>query len=55
MTGVEITLIIVGIIFLLVSFLIQEKLSPKDMEEITRLSEKELKIIVEKQMKSAEN
>lgn len=53
MTVVEITLIIVGIIFLLVSFFVQEKLSPKDIENITRLSEKELKIIVDKQLKNA--
>ena len=53
MTAVEITLIIVGIIFLLVSFLVQEKLSPKDIESITNLSENELKIIVEKQLKNA--
>ena len=53
MTSVEITLIIVGIVFLLVSFLVQEKLSPKDIESITNLSENELKIIVEKQLKNA--
>ena len=53
MTAVEITLIIVGIVFLLVSFLVQEKLSPKDIESITNLSENELKIIVEMQLKNA--
>ncbi len=53
MTAVEVTLIIVGIVFLLVSFLVQEKLSPKDIENITRLSENELKIIVEKQLRNA--
>ena len=53
MTAVEITLIIVGIVFLLVRFLVQEKLSPKDIESITNLSENELKIIVEKQLKNA--
>lgn len=53
MTAVEITLIIVGIVFLLISFLVQEKLSPKDIESITNLSENELKIIVEKQLKNA--
>ncbi len=53
MTAVEITLIIVGIVFLLVSFLVQENLSPKDIESITNLSENELKIIVEKQLKNA--
>lgn len=53
MTAVEITLIIVGIIFLLVSFFVQEKLSPKDIDNITKLSEKELKIIVDKQLNNA--
>ena len=53
MTAVEITLIIAGIVFLLVSFFVQEKLSPKDIENITSLSESELKIIVEKQLKNA--
>lgn len=53
MTGVEITLILVGIVFVLGSFFVQEKLTPKDVEEITRLSEKELKIIVEREMKNA--
>ena len=53
MTGVEITLILVGIIFVLVSFFVQEKLTPKDVQEITRLSEKELKIIVERELKNA--
>lgn len=37
----------------MVSFLVQEKLSPKDIESITNLSENELKIIVEKQLKNA--
>lgn len=53
MTGVEITLILVGIIFVLGSFFVQEKLTPKDVQEITRLSEKELKIIVERELKNA--
>ncbi len=53
MTGVEITLILVGIVFVLVSFFVQEKLTPKDVQEITRLSEKELKIIVERELKNA--
>ena len=47
MTGVEITLILAGIFLILGSFFVQEKLSPRDVDEITRLSEKELKIIVE--------
>ena len=39
--------------FVLVSFFVQEKLTPKDVQEITRLSEKELKIIVERELKNA--
>lgn len=53
MTGVEITLILAGIFLILGSFFVQEKLSPRDVDEITRLSEKELKIIVERQLKRA--
>jgi uncharacterized protein YneF (UPF0154 family) len=54
MTGVEITLIVIGIVFVIGSFGIQEKLSQKDMEEITRMSEKELHMIVNKQLKNAD-
>ena len=53
MTGVEITFIIVGIIFIIVSFFVQEKLSARDMEEFAKLSEKELNYIVDRQMKNA--
>ncbi|MCI7107962.1 MAG: DUF6115 domain-containing protein [Lachnospiraceae bacterium] len=53
MTGVEVTLILIGIILIIGSFFVQEKLSPRDVEEITRLSEKELKVIVERQLKAA--
>jgi hypothetical protein len=51
MTGIEITLIIIGLVFIVASFFIQEKISPKDIESITSLSEKELNLIVEKQLK----
>lgn len=53
MTGVEIALVLVGVLFVLASFFVQEKLSPKDVQEITRLSEKELKVIVERELRSA--
>ena len=49
MTPVEITLIIIGIVFVLGSFFIKDKLSRKDLDTITDLTEKELKIIVDKQ------
>lgn len=54
MAGVEIALIIIAVILLIGSFLIQEKLSPKDIEKIAELSETELKVIVDKQLASAD-
>lgn len=55
MTIVEITLIIIGIIFLIGSFMVKDKLSAKDIDYISQLSEKELGIIVSNQLKKAEN
>lgn len=55
MTAVEISLIIIGLIFIVVSFFLQEKLSQKDIDQITSLSDRELKIIVEKQLKNADS
>lgn len=55
MTIVEITLIIIGIIFLICSFMVKDKLSAKDIDYISQLSEKELGIIVSNQLKKAEN
>lgn len=54
MLAVEIVLIIVGVIILIGSFFVEEKLSQEDIEHITLLSEKELKIIAEKQVKKVE-
>lgn len=54
MTAIEITLIVIGIVFVLGSFFIKDKLSNKDLDTITDLTEKELKIIVDKQLKSAD-
>lgn len=55
MTSIEITLIIIGIFFLLGSFFIQEKLSTGDMEQIASLSEKEINMILEKQLTRADS
>lgn len=54
MTTVEVSLIIIGVIFILVSFFLQEKLSKRDIDQITSLSDAELKIIVEKQLRNAD-
>lgn len=53
MGPIEITLIIIGIFFLLGSFFIQDKLSGKDMEQIAKVSEKEINMILEKQLTKA--
>ena len=55
MTAIEITLIIVGTVFIVSSFLVQEKLSKKDIERITQMSEAELQVIVENQLKNADS
>jgi hypothetical protein len=55
MTAIEIILVIIGLAFLVASFFVQEKLSPKDIDSISSLSEKELGMIVEKQLKNANN
>lgn len=48
----EIILIIIGVIFLIGSCLVQEKLTEKDVEQISKLSEEEIKIILEKKINS---
>ena len=51
MVAVEIVLIIIGVIFLIGSFFVTERLSQKDLEQITLMSEADLKHIAEKQVK----
>ncbi len=55
MTTVEIILIIIGVVFLIGSFFITEKLSQKDIEQITLMSEADLKHIAEKQVNEVKN
>lgn len=53
MGTMEITLIVIGVVFLLGSFFVQDKLSRKDMEQIAKVSEDEINIIMEKQLTQA--
>lgn len=53
MEEVVITLFIAGIIFLVGSFFVQEKLTQKDIDQISKLSDKELKIIIGKKLENA--
>jgi uncharacterized protein YbjQ (UPF0145 family) len=53
-TATEIILIIIGVIFLLGSFMIKDQLSGKDLDQISKLSETDLKLIIQKQLKNAD-
>lgn len=53
MTALEVTLIVIGLIFLVGSFFIKDKLSQKDIDRMAKLSETELKILVDKNLKNA--
>lgn len=48
----EIVLIVIGIVALAASFFVTEKLSQKDLEHITRMSEADLKAVAEQQVKN---
>lgn len=50
MTTLEITLIIIGVVFLIGSFMVNDKLSHKDLDKIADMSAEELKIITEKEV-----
>ena len=53
MTGIEIVVLIVGIIFVLGSFFVGDKLSSKDVDQIALLSREQLNRIVEKELHHA--
>jgi uncharacterized protein YbjQ (UPF0145 family) len=53
-TAIEILLIIIGVIFLLGSFMIKDQLSGKDLDQISKLSENDLKLIIQRQLKNAD-
>lgn len=48
-----IILILIGVTFIITSFFIQEKFTNKEVEEIAKLSENELKIVAQKQVAAA--
>ena len=55
MTTLEITLVLVGIVFLIGSFMVKDKLSKNDLDKIADMSAEELKVITEKEIKNAES
>lgn len=50
MVAAEIFLIIIGVLFIVISFFVTEKLSQQDLEQISLMSQQDLKIIAEKQV-----
>ena len=53
MAGLEIGLLIVGALFFVGSFFFVEKLSSSDIEEIQKMSEKEIRVLIDKQLNAA--
>ncbi len=50
MTFIEIILIIVGMVFILASFWVTEKLSPDELEHISELSKEEMSVMLEREL-----
>ena len=55
MTGLEISLIVIGVIIFIGSFFFSEKLSSSDIEAIHKLSENEVKKVVDEQVTAAKS
>lgn len=53
MVAAEIVLILIGVVFIVVSFFVTEKLSQQDLEQISLMSQADLKVIAEKQVNQA--
>ena len=54
MTGVAWILLLIGVVFMIGSFFVTEKLSPSVLNQIAELSEEELKRIIDRGLKNAE-
>lgn len=54
MTGVAWILLLIGVVFMIGSFFVTEKLSPLELNQIAELSEEELKRIIDRGLKNAE-
>lgn len=54
MTAIEIVLIVIGVIMMVASFFVMEKLSNKEVGKMAELSTEEIKRILERSMKDAE-
>lgn len=55
MTAIEVVLLLIGVVFLLGSFFITEKLSNSEISRVAQLSEDELRIVMNREMETAES
>lgn len=53
MTGLQIAMIMIGIVCLIGSFFVSEKLSNADLEEMKKMSDEEIKVIIDSKMQEA--
>ena len=53
MTAIEVGLLLIGVVFLIGSFFVTEKLSQSEIGEIAKLSETELQTVIERELESA--
>ena len=54
MTALQIILLVIGLVFLVGSFFVSEKLSSSDLEEMKKMSQQEIKVILDKELQSAD-
>lgn len=50
MTAIEVTLLLIGVVFILGSFFIIEKLSPSELSRVAELSEDELRMVMDREL-----
>ena len=53
MTAIEVALLLIGVVFILGSFFIMEKLSPTELTRVAELSEEELRIVIDRELGTA--
>lgn len=53
MTAIEVALLLIGVVFIIGSFFIIEKLSPTELSRMSELSEDELRIVMDRELAAA--
>ena len=53
MTAIEVALLLIGVVFIIGSFFMIEKLSPTELSRVAELSEDELRIVMDRELETA--